>query len=74
VQDYERLAEIVEPQPLPVPICRDPDDDHVLACALAAQAEIIVSRDNDLLILHPFQDIPILAAADALQRVAPEQF
>jgi hypothetical protein len=69
VQDYERLAEIVEPQSLPVPICRDPDDDHVLACALGAQAELIGSRDKDPLILHPFQDIPILAAADALQRV-----
>src|ERR1700730_16096758 len=23
VQDYERLAEIVEPQPLPAPVCRD---------------------------------------------------
>ena len=67
VQDYERLAEIIEPQALPVPFCRDPDDDHVLACALAAQADLIVSRDNDLLVLHPYQGIPILAAADALE-------
>jgi putative PIN family toxin of toxin-antitoxin system len=69
VQDYERLAEIVEPQPLPVPICRDPDDDHVLACATAAQANLIVSRDKDLLDLHEYEHIPILASADALQRL-----
>jgi putative PIN family toxin of toxin-antitoxin system len=69
VQDYERLVEIVEPEPLPDPICRDPDDDHVLACATAAGADLIVSRDKDLLDLHQYQDIPILASADALQRI-----
>jgi putative PIN family toxin of toxin-antitoxin system len=69
VQDYERLAEIVEPQPLPAPVCRDPDDDHVLACALAAQVRLIVSRDKDLLDLHPYQGIPILASAEALQHL-----
>jgi len=41
VQDYERLAEIVEPELPPAPVSRDPDDDHVLACALAAQAQLI---------------------------------
>jgi putative PIN family toxin of toxin-antitoxin system len=73
VQDYARLADIVEPQPLPTPACRDPDDDHVLACALAAQATLIVTRDKDLLDLHPYQDIPILPAAAALQRLEPNR-
>ena len=72
VQDYERLADIVEPQPLPAPVCRDPDDDHVLACALAAQATLIVSGDKDLLDLHPHQGILILPAAAALQRLEPK--
>ncbi len=35
LQDYVRFAEIVEPQPLPEPVSRDPDDDAVLATALA---------------------------------------
>jgi putative PIN family toxin of toxin-antitoxin system len=69
VQDYTRLAQIVEPQPLPAPASRDPDDDHVLACALAAKAEIIVSGDKDLLDLREYQGIPILTAADALQHI-----
>ena len=69
VQDYERLAEIVEPQPLPAPVSRDPDDDHVLACALTARAQLIVSRDKDLLVLHPYQGISILASAEALQHL-----
>jgi uncharacterized protein len=70
VQDYERLAEVVEPQPLPAPASRDSDDDHVLACALAAQADLIVSGDHDLLILREYQGIPILSTTAALARVA----
>jgi uncharacterized protein len=69
VQDYERLAEIAERQPLPVPASRDPDDDHVLACALAAQADLIVSGDHDLLTLHEYQGIPILSTTAALARL-----
>jgi uncharacterized protein len=69
VQDYTRLAQIVEPQPLPAPASRDPDDDHVLACALAAQANLIVSGDRDLLDLHEYQGIPILTTTAALQRL-----
>jgi putative PIN family toxin of toxin-antitoxin system len=69
VQDYTRLAQIVEPIPLPAPASRDLDDDHVLACALAAQANLIVSGDRDLLDLHEYQGIPILTTTDALQRL-----
>ena len=58
VQDYTRLAQIAEPQPLPAPASRDPDDEHVLACALAAQANLIVSGDRDLLDLHEYQGSP----------------
>jgi predicted nucleic acid-binding protein len=42
-------------------------DDHVRACALAAQAEIIVSRDSDLLTLATNQGVPILKPVEALQ-------
>jgi putative PIN family toxin of toxin-antitoxin system len=67
VQDYERLAEIVTPEPLPAPASRDPDDDHVLACALASKAELIVSGDKrHLLILGEYQGIPIRTASEAL--------
>jgi putative PIN family toxin of toxin-antitoxin system len=73
VQDYRRLAVIVEPQPLSAPVSRDPDDDHVLACAVAARADLIVTRDLDLLDLKTFQNIHILAAADALRRVEAQR-
>jgi putative PIN family toxin of toxin-antitoxin system len=73
VQDYERLAEVVTPEPLPTPVSRDPDDDHVLACALAGKAELIVSGDKrHLLVLGEYQGIPIRTASDALgQLTAP---
>ena len=60
------LAQVVEPPPLPQPVCRDPDDDQVLALVIAAKAEIIVSGDNDLLSMKHFAGIPILAPAEAV--------
>jgi len=72
VQDYERLVEIITPQPLLAPVSRDPDDDHVLACALAGKAELIVSGDKrHLLVLDAYQGIPIrttLATLDEIPR------
>jgi uncharacterized protein len=68
VQDYRRLSIIVEPHPLAAPVSRDPDDDQVLACAVAARADLIVTGDLDLLDLKTYQSIPILDAADALRR------
>lgn len=67
--EVRQLAEVIEPPPLPQPVCRDPDDDQVLALALAAKAEIIVSGDNDLLSLKSFEGIPIVAPAQALSFV-----
>ena len=69
VEDYARLAEIVVPASLSEPASRDPDDDLVLATALAAEASLIVSGDRDLLVLGTFRDIRILAAADALAAI-----
>jgi putative PIN family toxin of toxin-antitoxin system len=65
--EVRRLAEVIEPPPLAAPVCRDPDDDEVLALALAAQVDLIVSGDDDLLVLQVFEGIPILSPAMALQ-------
>jgi len=63
------LAEVIDPPPLAQPVCRDPDDDAVLALALAAQADILIKGDDDLLCLGSFESIPILTPAQALQRL-----
>ncbi len=50
------------------PACRDPDDALFLALALAAQAQTIVSGDDDLLTLHPWRGITICTPAQYLER------
>lgn len=63
------LAEVIDPPPLAQPVCRDKDDDAVLALARAAQADIVITGDDDLLCLGNFEGIPILMPAQALQKV-----
>jgi putative PIN family toxin of toxin-antitoxin system len=51
-----------------VAICRDAEDDKFLHVALNGEAEIIVTGDTDLLVLHPFHRIDIIAPATFLAR------
>jgi putative PIN family toxin of toxin-antitoxin system len=45
----------------PIPnICRDPNDDMIIACAIDAAADYIVTGDEDLLILKNYKDIVII--------------
>jgi putative PIN family toxin of toxin-antitoxin system len=46
---YRRHAAWVDVSPLDEPVCRDPDDDWVLATAVIGEAEAIVTGDDDLL-------------------------
>jgi hypothetical protein len=46
-----------------VSVCRDPSDNMFLALALVAEADAIVSSDQDLLVLHPWREIQILPPA-----------
>lgn len=41
-------------------VCRDPNDDMILACAVAAGARYLVTRDQDLLVLRRYAGIDIL--------------
>ena len=55
-----------------IAVCRDPKDDKFLEVAVAGEADVIVSGDQDLLVLHPFVGIPILPAAAFLQMLDSE--
>jgi putative PIN family toxin of toxin-antitoxin system len=69
VLGYAELALLVEPLQIPPTIIADPDDDHVLACALSAQADLIVSGDKHLLNFGIFQSIEIITAAQFMERI-----
>jgi putative PIN family toxin of toxin-antitoxin system len=47
--------------------CRDPKDDKFLSLAVTANASCIITGDKDLLVLNPFQSIPIVTPAGFLQ-------
>ena len=64
------LARLVVPVPIAPVVEADPDDDAVLACAVAAQAEVIVSGDSDLLALESYEGIPIITAVQLMARIA----
>lgn len=73
VLGYAALAQLVEPAAITPVILADPDDDAVLACAVAVRAEIVVSGDSHLLDLKEYEGIPIVTAAQLLTRIRPEQ-
>lgn len=71
VEDLRKIAVVVAPAAVPRVVPTDADDDQVLAAALAAGADLIVSGDRrDLLPLGSYEGIPIVTAAEALQRLA----
>ena len=66
---YAALATVVVTATIDPVILDDPDDDEVLACAAAADAEIVVSGDSHLLNLKEYKGIDIITAAELLIRI-----
>jgi hypothetical protein len=66
---YRRHATWVEPAALGGPASRDPDDDWVLATAVAGEVEAIVTGDADLLTLRSYRGIAILTPRGFLERL-----
>jgi putative PIN family toxin of toxin-antitoxin system len=69
---FAALASIVTPAIITPAVANDPADDSVLACALAAQVDLVVSGDTHLLGLKTYHGIPIVTAAEALLRLSPQ--
>ncbi len=47
--------------------CRDPDDDKFLELALDGEADVLISSDSDLLVLHPYRGISIMKPVPFLE-------
>jgi putative PIN family toxin of toxin-antitoxin system len=63
-----KSAELVFPTDRATGATPDPDDEMILECALAAEADFIVSGDKKhLLALREFQGIPIVSPAEFLR-------
>ena len=58
----------VSPDEIPRIVPFDPDDDIVLACAVAGHADYVISRDRHLLVLGSYQGIPIVST-EAFARI-----
>lgn len=70
VGEIRRLAVMVSPAEVPRIVPADADDDHVLACAVAGQADPIVSGDKHLLGLGgSYRGIAIATPTEAVQRI-----
>ena len=66
IQALRDIANFVAPlPPLTGIVARDPNDDMIVACACAASANYIVTRDHDLLSLRAY---------DSITMVTPEVF
>lgn len=70
VMGYAALATLIEPAVIEPVIIADPDDDAVLACAVAARADAIVTGDSHLRDLKQYEGIDILTVAQLLARIA----
>jgi putative PIN family toxin of toxin-antitoxin system len=55
----ERQSTVVSPKTIEK-ICGDPFDDYVLATALEAKVEYLVSEDKDLLVLNEYKGMQIV--------------
>ena len=67
---YRQHASWCEPAKLAKTVSRDPDDDWVLATAVAGDAEAIVSGDADLLTLGSYSGIQMLSPRQFVSRKA----
>lgn len=62
------MTHMVAPDNVPRVIADDPDDDHIIACAMAAQADLIVSGDKHLHSLGgQYKSIRIVSVCEALE-------
>ncbi len=69
-EGYAALVQLVAPTPIPLTVVRDPADDAVLACAVAAKTDLIVSGDKHLRALGgEYQGIRIVTPAEAVRLV-----
>jgi putative PIN family toxin of toxin-antitoxin system len=61
-------ARMVQPPPLPEPVCSDPDDDKFFACALTGGTKVICSGDKALLKASGYSGIKVLSPREFVEK------
>lgn len=69
ITEYALAADLAAPRMVPSIITADSDDDHVIAAAVAVQANLVVSGDRHLLDLRTHAGIAIVTPAEALTQI-----
>ncbi len=64
--EVEAVSDMVTPVEVPH-VCRDPDDDEILAIAIAGNADALVTGDSDLLALIRYEGVRIVTVAELEQ-------
>lgn len=59
----ESISNMVDPIPIQ-PICKDKDDNRIIACALSAKADYLVTGDADLLEIKKYKKLKIISPRD----------
>jgi putative PIN family toxin of toxin-antitoxin system len=53
-------AEVVDTKGMKIELCKDPDDNKFIECALASKSSFIVSGDKDLLEISGYKNIQVI--------------
>jgi len=70
IEQYSTLVSVVTPATTPRVVANDADDDHVIAAAVAARAELIVTGDRKhLLPIGSHRGIAIVTAREVVDRL-----
>jgi uncharacterized protein len=73
VRKYQDSVIMIEPGEIPSVVKSDPDDDQIIACAVAGHAHYVVTGDYDLLRLKCHLGIPIVTAAEFMKLLSGDQ-
>ncbi|MBI5198437.1 MAG: putative toxin-antitoxin system toxin component, PIN family [Nitrospirae bacterium] len=60
----EAISQVIEHNLKITDICRDTDDDNIIACAVAAKADYLVTGDSDLLEIKKYHGVKIITPRD----------
>jgi putative PIN family toxin of toxin-antitoxin system len=61
--------EIIEVVKIVKGVCKDPEDDKFISCALSASADCIVSGDKDFCDLRQYKTVKIINPSDFLKKL-----